>query len=321
MKNVSLIVLTAIVAAAFVGCGAPAANTHSIAGTNANTNTTTAPVGPPTLEGLKALGTRAFEAFKNKDGKFFESFLTDDFVGSENGKRVDKAATVAMIAGLKCQIKSFSFSDEKLTKVGAATAVITMKGAVDGTCEGRPMPSPFISASLYVSNGTDWQGAWHGEVPVVDPKVPPAPSRADTRQTSYGIGAAKLAGPTTAVVQTTALASIEKAVWEAWMKRDGKRLDELTARELAFVNIFGGYFTNRAETLKNWTENPCEIKSVDVADPWSVQVASDTAVFIHKGTANGTCFGQKVGPVLGTSIYVKDGDVWKVAFTMNMPAS
>ena len=104
------------------------------------------------------------------------------------------------------------------------------------------------------------------------------------------------------------------------MNRDGKKLDSLTARELAFVNIFGGYFKNREDTLKNWTENPCEIKSVDVADATSVQVTNDTSILMHTGTANGTCFGQDVGPVLGTSIYLKDGSAWKVAFTMNMHA-
>ena len=51
------------------------------------------------------------------------------------------------------------------------------------------------------------------------------------------------------------------------MNRDAKKLDSLTARESAFVNTCRDYFTNRADTLKNRTEN----------------------------------FGQQVGPVLGTS--------------------
>jgi hypothetical protein len=89
------------------------------------------------------------------------------------------------------------------------------------------------------------------------------------------------------------------------MNRDGKNLDSLTARELAVANIFGGYFKNREDTLKNWTENACEIKSVDVADAGSASVTADTSILIHKGTANGTCFGQPVGPVLGTSILRK----------------
>jgi hypothetical protein len=189
-----------------------------------------------------------------------------------------------------------------------------MKVTTDGTCEGQKITSPFISASLYVGNGTEWKGAWHGEVAVVDPEAPPPAKAADKDSEP------KATNSSTADGETAALAAIEKAVWEGWMNRDGKLLDSLTARELAFVNIFGGYFKNREDTLKNWTENPCEIKSVDVADATSVPVTNDTSILIHKGTANGTCFGQKVDPILGTSIYVKEASAWKLAFTMNMPA-
>ena len=220
-----------------------------------------------------------------------------------------------MIAEHQCDIKSFSFADEKLTNVGASTAIITIKVTADGTCEGQKIPASFISASLYVRNGTEWKTAWHGEVPIVDPKAPP-PAKTDDKDAEP-----KEPIRTMPDSETSELAAIEKSVWEGWMNRDGKKLDSLTARELAFVNIFGGYFTNRADTLKNWTENPCEIKSVDVANAGSVSVTADTSILIHQGTANGTCFGQKVGPVLGTSIYVKEGSAWKLAFTMNMPAS
>lgn len=61
--------------------------------------------------------------------------------------RLDKPAMIKLIAGHKCDIKSFSFADEKLTNVGAATAIITMKVAPDGACEGQTL-TPFISGSL-----------------------------------------------------------------------------------------------------------------------------------------------------------------------------
>ena len=309
MKSLCVIFLTAVTAP-FFGCSAPAANTNT---SSVNANTLQVPAGPSSIEILKALETKAFEAYRNKDAKYFEGFLTERFAESANGRRLDKAATMKLIAEHKCKFKSFAFSDEQLTNVGASTAIITMKVAADGTCDGRPMPSPSISATLYVRSGADWKGAWHGRVAVVDPAAPPTANANDR----------KLPEPTAATVPndgpTAALAAIERSVWEGWMNRDGAKLDALAARELAFVNIFGGYFKNRTDTLKNWTENPCEIKSVDVAEPTSVSVTEDTAILMHKGTANGTCFGQKVDPILGTSIYVKDGSAWKLAFTMNMP--
>jgi hypothetical protein len=308
MKILYTLFLTAFAAAALIGCSAPVANTNS---TQANTSTASA----PTVETLKAIESTAFDAYKNRDGKYFEGLLVDKFVASSDGQRLDKRAMIKMIAEHKCEIRSFAFSDEKLTNVGASTALITMKVTADGSCDGRRMPSPFISASLYVLIGTDWNAAWHGEVAVVDPSAPPQ-SNADDK---------KLPDPAAAGIiddgPTAELAAIERSVWEGWMSRDAAKLDSLTARELAFVNIFGGYFKNRVDTLKDWTANPCEIKSVDVADATSVSVTDDTAILMHRGTANGTCFGQKVDPILGTSVYVKEGPKWKLAFTMNMPAA
>ena len=62
------------------------------------------------------------EAFKNKDGKFYEAFLTDKTITSEGAKRYDKASIVKMIADNPCVIKSYNFSNEKLTHLGADTA-------------------------------------------------------------------------------------------------------------------------------------------------------------------------------------------------------
>src|SRR5688500_8001850 len=141
IKRLCLISLTAF-AVAIAGCSAPSTNTNT---SQANADV----VSPPTVEILKALEVTAFDAYKNKDGNFFESFLTDKFVGSSNGQRLDKRAMIKTIAEHKCDIKNVSFADEKLTNVGAATAIITMKVAPDGTCEGQNI-TPFISASLYV---------------------------------------------------------------------------------------------------------------------------------------------------------------------------
>lgn len=296
--------LTAFAAAMFLGCSAPVANTNAV---QAIADTT----GNPTFETLKALETKAFEAYKKKDVSYFEGLLTDRFTASSNGRRIGKAPMIKMIAEHKCDIKSFSFADEKLTNVGAATAIMTMKVTPDGTCEGQKM-GPFISASLYVQNNTDWKAAWHGEVPIVDPKAPPVVKKNAEPQPVYHMMPDS---------EGRDLVAIEGSIWEGWMNRDAKKLDSLTARELAFVNIFGGYFKNREDTLKNWTENPCEIKSVDVGNATSGPISPDTWILLHNATANGTCFGQKVDPILGTSIYVRDASGWKLAFTMNMRAS
>ncbi len=227
-----------------------------------------------------------------------------------------------MIAEHKCEIETFSFSDEQLMKVGADTALITMKVTANGTCGGPKMPSPVISASLYVRMDREWKAGWHGEVAVVDPTSWRAPPKTAVRTVTDAKTANNkpVENKPASSSETDALQAVERSVWEAWMKRDGKTLDELTAKELSFVNIFGGYFANRSDTLKDWSDTKCEITSVGSSDASSISVTDDTSILFHIGGAEGTCFGQQVPPVFGTSIYVKDGGVWKVAFTMNMPA-
>ena len=116
------------------------------------------------------------------------------------------------------------------------------------------------------------------------------------------------------------MVAVERSVWEAWKAHDARKLEDVTANDLSFIDIFGNSFANKADTIKAWTGAICEIKSISVTDGAASALSPTVELLMHKGTADGTCYGQKVGAVLGTSVYVKDGDAWKLAFTMNMPA-
>ena len=126
MKTILKVCLFAIAAFALASC-APPANTNTT--TNTNTNTNAAPkVAAPSVDSLMALETKAFEAWKNKDGKFFETFLTDNFVGfGDDGKRPARADVLKMIADPNCDVKSYSLSDGHVTPVSADVAVLTVK--------------------------------------------------------------------------------------------------------------------------------------------------------------------------------------------------
>jgi hypothetical protein len=115
------------------------------------------------------------------------------------------------------------------------------------------------------------------------------------------------------------MVALERSLWEAWKDHDAKKIEDATANDLSFIDIFGNSYANRADTIRAWTGAICEIKSVSVSDGVASALSPTVELLTHKGTADGTCYGQKVGAVLGTSVYVKDGDAWKLAFTMNMP--
>ncbi len=335
MKKTLRFILLAAASTFVAACGAPAANTGA---NNANTNTTK-PVAP-TADALMALDKQANEAYVKGNSKFFEGMLSDKFVIlTGGGQRMDKAATVKMIAGVKCDIKSMDLTEPAMSMIDADTYALSYKATWDGTCngpDGKPMkvPSPIRSASIWVRSGDKWQAVFHGENLIFDPKNPPkaAPAappkkpkevepKKDVKTAANSNTAAKTTAPARATpdANTDALVKVELALWEAWKEHDAKKLDDLMAKDVSFVNIFGTYLATRADAMKDWTGAGCQVKSVSVTDGFASALSPTVEMLTRKGTADGTCGGQNVGgtAIWGVSIYIKDGDAWKFAFGMN----
>ena len=199
--------------------------------------------------------------------------------------------------------------------LGDDAALLTHKTAVDGTCGGQKVPPNSWTASVYVRDGDKWKGAFHAEAAVVDPNTTAA-EPAGKKEAPRGDEAA----PAGRDPGTDALLAVEKAVWEAWRAQDARTIEDLTARDISFINIFGTYFATKADALKDWTGHGCDVKSVSVTDAAGTMLSPTVGILTFKGAADGTCYGQKVGPIWGTSVYVKDGDVWKWTFGINIPA-
>ena len=335
MKKTLRFILLAAASTFFAACGAPAANTGA---NNANTNTTKPVAAAPTADALMALDRQANEAYVKGDAKFFEGMLSDKFVIlTGGGQRMDKAATVKMIASVKCDIKSMDLTEPAMSMIDADTYALSYKATWDGTCndpDGKPMkvPSPVRSASIWVRSGDKWQAVFHGENVIVDPKAPPPPPapaakkeepKKDDKTAVNSNTAANTAAPAKATpdANTDALVKVELALWEAWKEHDAKKLDALMAKDVSFVNIFGTCLATRADAMKDWTGTGCEIKSVSVTNGFASALSPTVEMLTRKGTADGTCGGQEIGgtAIWGVSIYVKEGDAWKFAFGMNSP--
>jgi hypothetical protein len=336
MKKTLRFILLAAAATFFAACGGPAANTGA---NNANTNTTKPVAAAPTVDALMALDKQANEAYVKGDSKFFEGMLSDKFVIlTPDGQRMDKAATVKMIAGVKCDIKSMDLTEPAISMIDADTYALSYKATWDGTCngpDGKPMkvPGPVRSASIWVRSGDKWQAVFHGENLIVDPKAPPPPPapaakkeepKQDDKTAANSNAASNTAAPARATpdANTDALIKVELALWEAWKAHDAKKLDDLMAKDVSFVNIFGTYLATRADAMKDWTGALCEVKSVSVTDGFATALSPTVAMLTRKGTADGTCGGQEIGgtDIWGVSIFVKEGDAWKFAFGMNLSA-
>ncbi len=332
MKKITLFILTAIASVFFVACGAPATNAPA---NNANTNTNTAKptAAAPTKDALFAMDKQANEAALKGDGKFFEGFLSDKFVSYDMGKRMDRTDTVKMLGSMKCETKSWSLDDAQMAMIDADTAVVSYKGIFDGSCtdpagKSMKMPSPMRGASIYVRSGDKWLGAWHGENMIIDPKAPPAKSGAkkeeakkDDKAASNANTAAAPAKPT-GDANTDALVKLHTAGWEAFKAKDAKKFEEMTSANLSIVDPLGTWISGKAAVINRWTETmKCEgITKVAVTDGFATAFSPTVELLTLKGTADGKCDGQPNGPLYQSAVYVKEGDVWKLAFMFESPA-
>ena len=325
MRRLATLLFAVTVVMIYSGCQ-PAANTTSNTTANTNANAAKPAAAPPTADALMTIDGKAWEAWKAKDGKFFEGFLTDNFVGfGSDGKRPTKAEVVKMISEHKCDVKSHALSDAKVTPAGADVAVLTYKATVEGTCEGKPIPSPVTAVSVFVRSGDTWKGAYHNEVAITDPKnmkPPPPPPAKDAEKKDAAKPAdanANTAAAPAADPLTDAILAVEKAGWEAWKAKDAKKLEEVTHKDLTFVDIFGKVTSGQAETIKMWVEGKCDVKAVDVTDAKASSLNATTAILTYKGHAEGTCDGQPLFDLWGTTVAVKDGDKWRAVYIFETP--
>lgn len=298
-----------------VGCGTPADNaTQSPSPSRGQA--------APTAESLLALDRQATEAYLKGDAKFFQSTLQEKFVMYDHGRRLNKPDTIQMVAGTKCDVKDWKLEDPRLGRIDADTYALSYQGTFAGSCtgpEGKAMkvPSPIRAATVWVRYGDTWQAVFHGENQLIDPKAPPAKTQAK-KQGSKPAGA-KSEGPGQTDAATASLMAAEKNAWEAWMAKDAKRIEDLTAPELTFQNIFGTYFGTRAEAVKDWTGPHCDVSKVSVYDGAGAMLSPTVGMLTRTGMAEGTCGGQRIAsvPIYGVSVFVKQGDAWKLAFSLN----
>jgi hypothetical protein len=288
---------------------------------NANSNSAETKKGPepPRPDVIAGLEKQAFEAWKNKDSKFFEGFLDDRFVSvDDKGRRMTKAEMLKMIGSSNCDFKNYEFSDNRMVPAGVNTAIYEMTVTADYTCGGKKGPSPVISASVYVRSGNGWKAAYHSEVPVQPRDKKPDTAKKSAPQSAKP--AASSAPAAKADPLTDTLMALETKGWEAWKDEDQKQVEDMTADQLMLVDPLGTVHATKVQVMTAWFGQNCKINSVNVSDGAATQLADDTALLTYKGSAEGICNGQPVMPLWGTTIFMKSGDTWKPVFVLERNA-
>jgi len=106
-------------------------------------------------EQLIKLEKQSWEAWKNRDGKFFQDFLSDDHVEVGFGGVSNKAEIVSFVGSPVCTVKSYQLDQFELKMLDKNTALLTYREAQDTVCH-NPVPSPCWVSSLYMKRGDHW---------------------------------------------------------------------------------------------------------------------------------------------------------------------
>lgn len=144
--------------------------------------------------------------------------------------------------------------------------------------------------------------------------------KADDAAKSDAADAKKAAAPS---ANTAALVALHTAGWEAFKNKDAKWFDANMTNGFAFVDAVGHWHSGKAEAIKTWTgagEMKCEgVTTTSVKDGVATAISPTVELLTLVGTANGTCDGQKNGPIYQSAVYVKEGTAWKLAFMFEAP--
>lgn len=103
-----------------------------------------------------ALEKRGFEAWKNKDKKFFQDTLLEESLALYSAGVATKEQWVQVNVDPNCTVKSYAMDNIKVTMVNQDTALLTFRFTHDTICKGKQEPSPVWASTLYVKRGKNW---------------------------------------------------------------------------------------------------------------------------------------------------------------------
>ncbi|HWT00430.1 MAG TPA: nuclear transport factor 2 family protein [Pyrinomonadaceae bacterium] len=119
---------------------------------------------------IVALEKRAFEAWKNKDKRFFEEHMSEDGQYLDPNGVGGKAQYVRAIIDNGCTINSYALDQTKVTMLSKDSALLTYKYTYDIVCGGKPEAGLLWASTIYVKRGGEWLIAFHQEVPAAQAK-------------------------------------------------------------------------------------------------------------------------------------------------------
>jgi len=119
---------------------------------------------------IVALETRAFEAWKNKDKRFFQEHMAEDGQYLDLHGAGGKAQYVQAIIDNNCTVNGYALDKTKVTMLSKDAALLTYRYTYDIVCGGKPEAGPLWASTVYVNRGGQWLIAFHQEIPAAPAK-------------------------------------------------------------------------------------------------------------------------------------------------------
>jgi uncharacterized protein (TIGR02246 family) len=108
------------------------------------------------------------------------------------------------------------------------------------------------------------------------------------------------------------LVSLDKAMWTAWGKADGKTFEKLLTKDAVQIVAGSGMLVGRNAIAAEVNESSCELKSFEFQDVNVHRLAPNVAILSYKATQDAVCGDTKLPPaVQSTSIYVRKKGKWR----------
>ena len=110
-----------------------------------------------------ALEKAGWEAWKNKDAKWYQTNTIDEAVWVNGEGVMEKAPFIKDLP--QCDVKSFSLDNFKVVMLNKDAAVMTYTVRQDGICYGKQIPAQVRAMVNYVKRGGKWLEAMYMETP------------------------------------------------------------------------------------------------------------------------------------------------------------
>lgn len=117
---------------------------------------------------LMAIEKRLWTAWGKKDGEPFRKALADNAVEIVAGTAPlsGREAIIKAITTQSCELRSFTFDEATLHRLGRDAAMVSYQVKQDASCDGKKLPSKIVATSIYIHKQGKWMQRYYQETPL-----------------------------------------------------------------------------------------------------------------------------------------------------------